>query len=164
LEQYRHKDVKYIKPYFPKNTRYYDQKLENYFMDFIYEDKAIEELKNQDIIFFDPDNGIEVPSMKNSEKYKFVTYRLLVKFWNLGKSLIIYQHEGRDKRKTDEKIEILYDLIERRANIITVKKGNVTYICVIQGGEHYIIKDELVYFRKNKEYEIANWHGTGDIL
>jgi len=104
-----------------------------------------------------------VPSMKNSEKYKFVTYRLLVKFWNLGKSLIIYQHEGRNKRQTDEKIEILYGLIERRANIITVNKGNVTYICVIQGGEHYIIKYELVNFSKNKEYEIVNWHGTGDI-
>jgi len=133
-------------------------------MDFIYEEEAIMELKNQDIIFFDPDNGIEVPSMKNSEKYKFVTYRLLVKFWNLGKSLIIYQHEGRNKGQTNEKIKILYDLINRQANIIIVKKGNVTYICVIQGGNHYIVKDELVNFRKNKEYEIINWNGTGDIL
>jgi len=164
LEQYRHKNVKHIKSYFPKNTKYYDQKLENYFMDFIYEEEAIIELKNQDIIFFDPDNGIEVPSMKNSDKYKFVTYRLLVKFWNLGKSLIIYQHEGRNKGQTNEKIKILYDLINRQANIITVKKGNVTYICVIQGGNHYIVKDELVNFRKNKEYEIINWNGTGDIL
>jgi len=164
LEQHRHKSLKYIKPYFPKNTKYYDQKLEHYFMDFIYEEKAIEELKDQDIIFFDPDNGIEVSSMKNNEKYKFITYRLLVKFWNLGKSLIIYQHEGRNKGQTDEKIKILYDLIKRQANIITVRKGNVTYICVIQGGVHYIIKDELVNFKRNKEYEIVNWHGTGDIL
>ena len=164
LVQYRHKDVKYIKPYFPENTKYYDQKLENYYMDFIYEEKAIEELKSQDIIFFDPDNGIEVSSMKNNEKYKFVTYRLLVKFWDLGKSLIIYQHEGRNKGQTDEKIKILYDLIKGCANIIKVKKGNVTYICVIQGKEHSIDKDELVNFRKNKEYEVINWHGTGDII
>jgi hypothetical protein len=164
LKQYRHKSVKYIESYFPKNTKYYDQKLENYYKDFIYEENAIDKLKNQDIIFFDPDNGIEVPSMKNNEKYKFVTFRLLVRFWDLGKSLIIYQHEGRNKGKTDEKIKIFYDLIERHANIITVKKGNVTYICVIQGDRHYIMKDELVNFRKNKEYKIVNWHNTGDIL
>jgi hypothetical protein len=163
LVKNRHKNVKHIKPYFPNKTKYFDKILENYFMDYLYEDDAIEALKTQDIIFFDPDIGIEIQSMTNSEKYKYVTYRLLVKFWNLGKSLIIYQHERGDPKKTDEKINILYDLINRQANIITVKRDNVTYICVIQGGEHYIMKDELVNFRKNEEYKIINWQETGDI-
>jgi len=163
LVKNRHKNVKHIKPYFPNKTKYFDKILENYFMDYIYEDDAIEALKTQDIIFFDPDIGIEIQSMTNSEKYKYITYRLLVKFWNLGKSLIIYQHERGDPKKTDEKINILYNLINRQANIITVKRDNVTYICVIQGDIHYIIKDELVNFIKNKEYKIINWNDTGDI-
>ena len=163
LVKNRHKNVKHIKPYFPNKTKYFDKILENYFMDYIYEDDAIEALKTQDIIFFDPDIGIEIQSMANSEKYKYVTYRLLIKFWNLGKSLIIYQHERGDPKKTDEKINILYNLINRQANIITVKRDNVTYICVIQGDIHYIIKDELVNFIKNKEYKIINWNDTGDI-
>jgi hypothetical protein len=160
----RHKKVDYIKSYFPKKTKYYSHELEHYYKDFIYEENSIETLKNQDIIFFDPDNGIEVSSMKNAEKYKYVSYRLLVKFWNLGKSLIVYQHERGNKGKTNEKIKILYDLINKSANIITVKKSNVTFICIIQGDKHYIIKDEIVDFLKNNEYRIESWEGTGDII
>jgi hypothetical protein len=159
----RHKKVDYIKSYFPSKVKYYNQELKNYFEDFIYEEYSVETLKNQDIIFFDPDNGIEVPSMKNTEKYKFVSYRLLVKFWNLGKSLIIYQHERGNKEKTNEKINILYNLINRSSNIITVRKSNVAFICIIQGDKHYIVKDELMNFIRNREYKIENWEGTGDI-
>jgi hypothetical protein len=156
-------DVKYIKPYFPSKTRYYDCLHKEYFKDFVYDEEAVSKLKNQDVIFFDPDNGIEVASTTNKKKYKFVSYRLLYNFWKLGKSLIIFQYEGRIKGQTNEKIRILYNLIGKQANVITAKKGNVTFICMIQGKEHYIIKDELIKFRENKEYKIENWEGTGDI-
>lgn len=132
------RDVKYIKSYFPKNTKYFDRLHEDYSMDLIYEDESIAKLQNQEVIFFDPDNGIEVPSTNNINRYKFVSYRLLLKFWKLGKSLIIYQHGSRIKGQTDEKIRILYNLIGKTANVITVKKGNVTYICFIQR-KHYIL-------------------------
>jgi hypothetical protein len=159
----KNRNVKCIKSYFPAKTHYYDCLHEDYFKDFIYEEEAISKLKNQDIIFFDPDNGIEVSSTDNRSKFKYISYRLLYKFWSLGKSLIIYQHADRQKDSIEEKIMILYNLIGKEANVITVKKGQVTYICMIQGNKHYIMKDELVEFRGNKEYTIENWKGTGDI-
>jgi len=164
LIKYRHKGVKYIKPYFPKKTKYYEQELDNNIDNKIYEEEAIKILKYQDIIFFDPDTGIEVPSMKKSEKYKYITYELILKFWNMGKSLIIYQHTRGNNVKTNEKVKKIYDLLNQMVNIILVKKSNVVYICLIQGDKHFIVKDELMKFIQNKEYKIENWEGTGDIM
>jgi len=164
LVKYRHKDIKYIEPYFPKKTKYYKTLLKEYYLEHIYEDEAIEWLKTQDIIFFDPDNGIEVKTMTNEEKNKFVTYRLLIKYWNMGKSLIIYQHERGNRHQTEEKIKILFELVKKQANVIKVIKGSVTFICFIQGDKHYIVKDEIARFKQNKEYTIENWNNTGDIM
>jgi hypothetical protein len=131
LAKNRH-NIESIESYFSEETtQYYGSLHEDYFQDFIYEDKAISKLQNQDIIFFDTDNGIEVLSTDNKNKFKYISYRLLYKFWSLDKSLIIYQHADHKKDSIDEKIRILYNLIDKKANVITVKKGNATYICVI---------------------------------
>jgi hypothetical protein len=160
-------NIKTIEQYFSERLghgqKYFYRLHEHYYNDYLYEEEAVNELESQDIIFFDPDNGIEVPSTDNQNKFKYISYRLLYKFWSLGKSLIIYQHADRKKGSIEEKIRILYNLIDKKANVITVKRGQVTYICIIQGDEHYIMKDELVEFRKNKEYKVENWEGTGDI-
>ncbi|MFP4641964.1 MAG: hypothetical protein ACLFPU_07290 [Dehalococcoidia bacterium] len=53
-----------------------------------------------DIVFFDPDNGIEVPSkpvgLNGSSKY--VTWDEIKKVWDAGCSLLIYQHFHRKPR------------------------------------------------------------------
>jgi hypothetical protein len=160
-------NVENIEPYFSKHLRheiaFFSEPHVDYSNDFLYEQEAVNCLSYQDIIYFDPDNGIEVPSTNNKNKYKYVSYRLLQRFWQMEKSLIIYQHADHQKDSLEEKIRILYNLIGKKANVITVKKGQVTYICMIQGDKHYIMKDELVEFKKNKEYKIENWKGTGDI-
>jgi len=172
LLENRHKGVKYIKPYFkknlPKKTEYYEEELKNDIENNVYEEKAIDKLKNKDIIFFDPDTGIEVSGMKKNEKYKYVTYQLLVEFWRRGKSLIIYQHIRIDNEKTYEwlvkKVRKLYDAINQEANVILVKTKKVYYICFIQGDKHYIILDELARLNQKEIYTIENWEGTGDIM
>ena len=131
-----------------------------------YEEKAVKQLADQNIIFFDPDNGIEVSSMTKANKYKYISYHLLQRFWNLGKSLIIYQHNDRTKGGLDNKIEKLYNLLNHRPNINIVKKGNVNYICVINGSveaEHYISLDILAQLQYGKVYKVENWRGTGGI-
>lgn len=54
-----------------------------------------------DLVFLDPDNGIEVPSKpvgcKGSSKY--VTWREVEELWKAGCSLLIYQHFPREKRE-----------------------------------------------------------------
>ncbi len=54
-----------------------------------------------DLVFFDPDNGIEVPSgpvgRNNSSKY--VTWQEIQETWNAGCSLLIYQHFRSEPRE-----------------------------------------------------------------
>jgi hypothetical protein len=54
-----------------------------------------------DLVFLDPDNGIEVPSKPVGRKgsSKYVTWREIQSLWKLGCSLLIYQHFRREERK-----------------------------------------------------------------
>lgn len=58
------------------------------------------EFRDVDLIFFDPDNGLEVPSLskgrKNSSKYLYMDEAAA--FYGSGKSLLIYQHFPRVER------------------------------------------------------------------
>jgi len=168
------RDVRNIENWFNKNmqhgVKYFTQMHEHYSNDLEYEENAIETLCSQDIIFFDPDNGIEVDSTTNKDKYKYVSYRLLKRFWDLGKSLVIFQYEGRNSKQTDGKIKILYKLLRKEPNIVTVKKGNVKYICAINssvniatGNGHYITLDVLADLQYRNIYKVENWRGTGGI-
>jgi hypothetical protein len=54
-----------------------------------------------DLVFLDPDNGIEVPSKPVGRKgsSKYVTWREIRSLWKAGCSLLIYQHYRREKRQ-----------------------------------------------------------------
>lgn len=58
------------------------------------------EFRDVDLIFFDPDNGLEVSSLpkgrKNSSKYLYLDE--VAAFYGSGKSLLIYQHFPRVER------------------------------------------------------------------
>ncbi|WP_119257809.1 hypothetical protein [Shinella zoogloeoides] len=58
------------------------------------------EFRDVDLIFFDPDNGLEVSSLpkgrKNSSKYLYLDE--VAAFYGSGKSLLIYQHFPRIER------------------------------------------------------------------
>lgn len=56
--------------------------------------------KGCELIFFDPDNGLEVKSRPYGGKYssKYLYWREVRKFFNAGHSLLIYQHFPRVKR------------------------------------------------------------------
>ena len=59
-----------------------------------------EHAEKSELVFLDPDNGIEIKSKpygrKNSSK--FVYWREIEALWGSGKSLLIYQHFIREKR------------------------------------------------------------------
>jgi hypothetical protein len=50
-----------------------------------------------DLVFFDPDNGLEVPSIPISHPRagKYVYWDELIPFWNRGNALLIYHHINR---------------------------------------------------------------------
>lgn len=55
---------------------------------------------NSDLVFLDPDNGLEIKSKKYGTKNssKFLYWREVDSLWQSGKSLLIYQHFIREKR------------------------------------------------------------------
>jgi len=56
--------------------------------------------KDADLVFLDPDNGIEVPSkpIGRKDSSKYVTWDEIKGLWNAGSSLLIYQHFRRERR------------------------------------------------------------------
>jgi hypothetical protein len=59
-----------------------------------YFQQAREELAGCDVVFFDPDNGLDVPSVRkghrNSSKYLYMDE--VASFWAQGSSVVVYQH------------------------------------------------------------------------
>jgi hypothetical protein len=62
--------------------------------------RALAQFAGANLIFFDPDNGIEVKSTKKGHKKssKFVYWDEIAEAHGAGHSLLIYQHFGRVKR------------------------------------------------------------------
>lgn len=62
--------------------------------------RAWEALAGCPLLFFDPDNGLEVPSKRRGYKQsaKYVYWCELEEAWGRGHSLVIYQHWTREKR------------------------------------------------------------------
>jgi hypothetical protein len=134
--------------YFSENTKYYDKIYKEFNMEYIYETLAFNELKGQDIIFFDPDTGIEMPSKKLSERYKYVSYRILSEYWNENKSLIIFQHKDRGDTLEDKKKSLIQCLECNQNDILIVNSKKVYYICVINK-KHKNIRESIINLCKN---------------
>jgi len=84
-----------------------------------------------DLIFFDPDNGIEVPSKPRGRKSssKYVYWSELTSAWNRGASLLIFQHFARVNRE-----EYITQLTKKMAEqisgsiIFSLRTSNVLYL------------------------------------
>jgi len=80
---------------------YYSRKLTDDTLDrSSWEQELMARAHDSDIVFLDPDNGIQVPSKpygrKNSSKYLY--WREVIGLWKQGKSILIYQHFRREER------------------------------------------------------------------
>jgi hypothetical protein len=88
--------------------------------------QAWKTLKLADIVFFDPDNGLEVPSVRygtaGSERYLY--WKEVETTWNAGHSLLIFQHFTRQERR-DFTTRLLTELqartIESRVAAVATK-------------------------------------------
>ena len=58
---------------------------------------GLEAVKDADLVFVDPDTGLEIPSTHRllAKGPKYVYYDDLVPYWERGQSLVIYQHATR---------------------------------------------------------------------
>ena len=99
---------------------------------------------NMDLVFFDPDNGIEVPSAPktrhNSKKY--VYWEELGEAWKSGLSLLVYQHFCREKR--DLFIERLGGEFRARlgsSEVHAIRTAHVVFFLVTQPQHAEILAD-----------------------
>ena len=121
--------------------------------------------KGLDLIFFDPDNGIEVRSTpygrKGSSKYIYLTE--LKDAFNAGHSLLIYQHFPRVKR-----IPYIYqrtrELTEQLSSnyIMAFKTPYVVFFLVSQDRHKEYFRQRLPYLEKiwEKQIRIINSQGV----
>jgi hypothetical protein len=83
----------------------------------------IREDKKSDLIFFDPDNGIEVKSISVKSLHKYVTWEDIRVAFESGKSVLIYQHFSRKNRDIfiQEKLAGFETRLNAKVFVIKVK-------------------------------------------
>jgi len=156
LNGQNNKDIKNIKPYFSQKTKYFDELHKSYHLKSIYEKNGFEKLSKQDIVFFDPDNGFEVLTTNNKNKFKYLSYDTIEKYWLNGNSMIIYQHLKRDKNYLEDIIQKITELLKipKIGYLNIIRRGHVDYIFIIQK-KHRLLHDIIADFvNKNGEYKI----------
>jgi len=99
--------------------------------------QCLEHLKHVDLVFFDPDNGIEIQSRPVGRKHsnKYVLLNELQAHWTAGKSLLIYQHFTRQKREQfiDTQCHRLCEKLQiSRANILALTTPQVVFFLIMQ--------------------------------
>lgn len=94
-------------------------------------EKAVSALGGSDFLFFDPDNGIEVPSkpMGWKDSSKYVYWKELQRAWTQNASLLVYQHFPR-KRRNEYIPAMVLAMRERMkgAHVLPLKASNVLFL------------------------------------
>ncbi len=145
----------------------------NYYTEFTPDDAAardqwfsalLSRLGSSELVFLDPDNGIEVKSKpygsRNSSKYAY--WREIQGLWNAGKSLMIYQHFVREKRSNFIQ-RVLHALKQCMpdSTVEAFSTPHVVFFMVLQPGhnEHYAPVVQEV--RRSWAGQIADWGRRG---
>ena len=106
-----------------------------------------------ELVFFDPDNGIEVDSTKYGRKdsSKYLYWHEIERFWNSGHSLLIYQHFPRVKREPfiDGKARDLANHTGA-SEVISFRTSHVVFLLVPQG-------ERLGFFRDRSRQVERSW-------
>ena len=90
--------------------------------------QLIERARVHDLVFFDPDNGIEIKSRPRGRKdsSKYVLWRELEGTWAAGSSLVVYQHFPREPRQ--DFMERVARELQRRLGCLEVAVLRTPYV------------------------------------
>lgn len=125
----------------PSETKYFADEIPNGTKRFNWHKKSLDYLKKCDLIFYDPDNGLERGSygkLSNKAK-KFVFFDEIIDAFKQEKSIIIYQHLSRQKTIDDvnKRIEQLRDCLPvKEENVKTVYSSSQRYYLIIIQDKH----------------------------
>ena len=104
--------------------------------------KALEATLGCDVIFVDPDNGLEVNSVKSHQKTgpKYIFFEELVPFVKRGQSLVIYHHLCRSG-PTEVQLKERLDQLKEKLGIDNIyallyKRGTLRAFFIVPSSEH----------------------------
>lgn len=121
-------------------------------------EKVLEEIcsnKIADLVFFDPNNGIEVASTNKKNIHNYVTWNEILQTFNSGKSVLIYQHFSRSNRDTFIKSKVNEIKKKINAPVITLRVKYSVYIFIIQKNHTIKIQKSIADFSsKWKEWSM----------
>ena len=92
-------------------------------------------VRDSDLIFFDPDNGIEVRSVPKGRKgsCKYLYWDELARFYASGKSLLVYQHFTREKRtQFIQRLVSEAQTLLHTPEVYTLRTSHVLFIVIPQ--------------------------------
>lgn len=92
---------------------------------------ALNQLQGSDLFFFDPDNGIEVPSMPigRNGSSKYVYWHELEEAWRHAHGLVVFQHFARIERNTyiASRVAEMQSHLEG-AKVVPLRSSNVLFL------------------------------------
>ena len=123
-----------------------------------YFEKVYELATKFDTIFFDPDNGIEVPSCKygNRRSSKYIYWREIERVYNSNKNILIYQHFPFINHKIFvKKIVKQCQSKLKGAEVIPIMTKNVLFIFITHNSKELIekLKIKLDTWKGEIEFE-----------
>ena len=123
-------------------------------------DRSLKALEQPDIIFLDPDNGLEVKSIPVTKKNgnKYVSYEEAVGYFTQSRAaVIIYQHKDRfSNEKYIERFTHIHHFLpaDTSAELLCVKAKQRDYLFIIHPKHYEKIKKTIDEMRENgwREY------------
>ncbi len=121
---------------------------------FAWHDSSVKKLAACDIIFYDPDNGLEIKSVGklHPNAVKYVFFDEIRDTYKAGKSIIIYQHTDRStmaKGQINTRVQQLKDCLPITDNSIEVLYSGLGtarfFIIIKQDGHANILDDRLTF-------------------
>lgn len=120
----------------------------------------LERALESDLIFLDPDNGLEVKSRpygrKNSSKYLY--WREVEALWSSGKSLLIYQHFIHEKRiDFIQRMLVALSGATSGSFVEAFSTPHVVFLLALQPEHQHLHEPIVVSVQQSWEGQIHHW-------
>ena len=123
----------------------------------------VESASDFDLVFLDPDNGLEVKSRPYGRKWssKFLYWREVETLWASGKSLLIYQHFVREKRPHFiQRMLTALQMATPGSHVVAFSTPNVAFLMALQVQPRHFNQAIVGAVQENWEGQIQHWDFT----
>ncbi len=128
---------------------------------------ALEGLEKADVVFLDPDNGIETVRAYSARKIspKHALFKEIIDYYERGQSVIIYNHKSHQKEEVyQERFGKLRNLAGKAADIYILRGHRSTcrdFVFLVQQKHKNLIEELLTNFTKSTWGERKHFERVG---